>query len=284
MARRCFVCGFKTDQAICSRCNTILAPGRATCRDCGKTFDGWIAECDACGARIDPTASEPSNEEAIRALTAVPGITEVRARELVAHGFRDFADIVRLALPESAVEHGLHHTIARRAMLADLVARTERVGTEVRCPMCGAAWLKDAFRCAACGSSPDLELDPEVIEDRLHALTGEIVDLASDPDFQEMPEDVRRDLLQAFGGLDEDDLLREDGQHQIDAWRVKGFDVVPLERLLEIDPKGFREISGRLIRAQVMKKAEGGQYRCPLCDVRLESTAEECENCGARFA
>ena len=82
----------------------------------------------------------------------------------------------------------------------------------------------------------------------------------------------------------EEDLLREECQHQLVAWRAKGFDVVPLERLLEVDPKRFREISARLIRAQVMKKAEGGRYRCPLCDLRLESTAEECENCGARFA
>lgn len=284
MARRCFVCGFQTDQATCSRCNTVLSPSAATCPGCGKLFDGWVAECDACGAPLDETIAKPSDEEAVRALTAVPGITEVHARELVAHGFRDFADIVRLALPEGAIQHGLHYAIARKAMLADLAPRTEREAPDIRCPMCGAAWLEDAARCAACGSSPDLELDPGVIEDRLHELTGEILDLASDPDFQGMPEDVRRDLLQAFGGLDEDDLLREEGRHQIDAWRAKGFDVVPLERLLEIDPKGFREISSRLIRAQVMKKEEVGRYRCPLCDVRLESTAEECENCGARFA
>ena len=283
VARRCFVCGFRTDQAICQRCNTILRPDRAACPRCGKTFDGWIAACDACGASIDAPPT-PGDHEAIRALTAVPGITESRAKVLVAHGFRDFSDIVRLALPESAVRQGLHHTIARKAMLADLAPRPDHDTTGARCPMCGAAWLADAVRCAACGSSPDLELDPAVIEQKLQELTGEIIDLAADEDFQGMPEDIRRDLLQAFGGLSEEDLLREECQHQLVAWRAKGFDVVPLERLLEVDPKRFREISARLIRAQVMKKAEGGRYRCPLCDLRLESTAEECENCGARFA
>jgi hypothetical protein len=70
----------------------------------------------------------------------------------------------------------------------------------------------------------------------------------------------------------------------VEAWSRKGFDVGSVERILADDFLHFRERSARLIRAQVMKKAESGKYRCPLCEVAVERTAEECANCGARFA
>jgi len=150
--------------------------------------------------------------------------------------------------------------------------------------MCGAAWLADATRCASCGSTFGLELDPAAIEARLEQITGDLVNLAADEDFQGMPEDVRNEILQAFGGVTRDDLLREEYSHQVDAWRTKGFDVGRVEPLLDEDLATFREQSARLIRLQVAKKADSGTYRCPLCEIRLESTAEECGNCGARFA
>jgi len=153
-----------------------------------------------------------------------------------------------------------------------------------RCPMCGAAWLANATRCASCGSAFGLELDPVAIEQRLQEITGDLVNLAEDEDFQGMPIDVRNEILQAFGGVTRDDLLREEYAHQIEAWRTKGFDVVHIEHLLEEDLTNFRERGARLIRLQVAKKPDSGRYRCPLCEVRLESTAEECGNCGARFS
>ena len=152
------------------------------------------------------------------------------------------------------------------------------------CPMCGAAWLANATQCEACGSSFDLDLNPVNIKEKLQELTGEVVDLTTDEDFLAMPDDVQNELLQAVGGVSQEDLLREECRHQIEAWRTKGFDVAPVERILEEDLTYFREISARLIHAQVMKKAESGTYRCPLCEVLLESTAEECGNCGARFS
>jgi hypothetical protein len=282
VARRCFVCGFESRANVCPRCNTILRPDRATCESCRRPFDSWIATCDACGAAM--ACEDRDDPEARNALASIPGITEERARNLVAQGFHDFSDIVRLALPEGAVRLGLHHTIARKALLLTLAARPERRVSGARCPMCGAAWLAGGIRCAACGSSFDARLDPDVVEQKLQEITGEIVDLGADADFQEMPPDIRTEFLQAFGGLNPEDLLREECRHQIEAWRLKGFDVVGVERLLEEDLTRFRERSTRLIRAQVMKKAESGKYRCPLCEVRLASTAEECANCGARFA
>ncbi len=251
---------------------------------CGKAFDGWIAACDACGApmKVEPVTSEEG--DAFHNLASIPGISRDRAKELAVKGFRDFADVVRLALPESAVRQGLHHTIARKVLLADLVPRPPRAVSGARCPVCGAEWLADATRCASCGSTVGLELDPVAIEQRLEEVTGDLVNLAEDEDFQGMPEEVRNEILQAFGGVTRDDLLREEYVHQIEAWRTKGFDVVHVEHLLEEDLSNFRERSARLIRLQVAKKVDSGRYRCPLCEVRLESTAEECANCGARFS
>ena len=98
-----------------------------------------------------------------------------------------------------------------------------------------------------------------------------------------MPAPVREELLKALGDLDEGELLADDYRRQIEAWARKGFDVAPLETLLAGDPAAFREKSVRIIRAQMMKKADAGLFRCPLCEVRLPASAETCENCGARF-
>src|SRR2546430_10970954 len=106
--------------------------------------------------------------------------------------------------------------------------------------MCGAAWLVYATRCPACGSSFDLALDPVVIEQKLQEITGEIVDLAMDEDFQGMPEVVRDELMHAFGGLSPENLLREECEHQVDAWRMKGFDVKSVEQILTEDLPHFR--------------------------------------------
>ncbi len=228
-----------------------------------------------------PTADD---EEAVHLLASVPGISEDRARALVAQGYRDFSDIIRLALPDSAVRKGLHHAIARRALLADLVPKPHAAAASGRCPVCATRRPLGADRCPTCGSSASTGVAVEAIEEKLQSVAGEVVNLAKDRDIQDMPEDARQELLQALGGLDPDDVLREECRRQLDAWRAKGFDVLPLEDLLDTDLEGFREQSVRLIRAQILKRAVGGGFRCPLCDARLSPAAEECENCGAKFA
>lgn len=281
---RCPVCGFATREAVCPRCSTILVRDRAICPRCGKILKGWIAACDDCGASVPAAGKEEPSPGAVTALGSVPGISEARAKELAAQGFRDFADIVRLALPEEAVRKGLHHAIARKVLLSALGSKPEQRMQGAPCPTCGTPWLPGQGWCRACGSAGDRNLDVDAFEEKLRQVTGEIVDLAQDPDFQEMPEAVREELLEAFGGLDEEELLREEYQRQIEAWRRKGFDVEPLERLLDENPAGFEGKGVRLIRAQMMKKTEDGLFRCPLCEVRLASSVEECSNCGARFA
>lgn len=283
VTRRCSVCGFETKDAVCPRCNTILLKGKAICPKCGKIFNGWIASCDTCGTAM---ASEPKGVEtkaSATALASVPGISEARAKELAARGFREFSDIVQLALPPSAVAKGLHHAIARKILLSALSTKPEVREPEARCPTCGAPWLPDLDECFACGSIAEPSVDLDALEEKVREVTQEIVDLAGDPDFQGMPEDVRDELLRAFGGLDEAALLREDFHRQIDAWRKKGFDVRPLEKLLQEDVQRFQERSVRIVRAQLMKKAEHGRFRCPLCEVAVPADAMECENCGARF-
>src|SRR5438093_8486506 len=150
---------------------------------------------------MKPAHATSEEGEAFRSLASVPGMSEERARALAAEGFRDFADVVRLALPESAVRLGLHHTIARKVLLADLVPRPPRAVSGARCPVCGAAWLADATRCASCGSTVGLELDPVAIERRLEEITGDPVKLAQDEEFEGMPEDGPNEDVQGFGGL-----------------------------------------------------------------------------------
>src|SRR5947207_2967240 len=152
MARGCFVCGFESRTAVCPRCNTILRADQAVCRTCGKAFDGWVATCDACGGFTVGEPEGPSDRQAVRTLSSVPGISESRAKELVAKGFLDFSDVVRLALPENAVRLGVHRAIARKALLLDLVTRKEPHATGARCPLCEVAVDQTAEECGYCGA------------------------------------------------------------------------------------------------------------------------------------
>ncbi len=283
MARRCGVCGFESEGAVCPRCNTILLRGQAICPVCGKLFPGWIAVCDACGTALPREPEGPDDEEAVRLLASVPGISETRAKALVAKGFRDFSDIVRLALPDAAVRMGLHHAIARRALLADLSAGKTGRAASGDCPVCGAAWPREQDRCPVCGSSAELRFPVEAMGKDLEHVADGLAALGEDEDVEDLPADVRRDLVDAVGTIDPNDLVREEYRRQIEAWRSKGFVVAPLEDLLATDLNAFRERSVRLIRLQLRKKREGGTFRCPLCESSLAPEAESCANCGARF-
>jgi RNA polymerase subunit RPABC4/transcription elongation factor Spt4 len=91
MAEKCPVCGLSTDEAVCSRCGTILLPDRAICPKCGKMFPGRIAVCDACGAGVSGDLDD-AEEEAVKVFALVPGMDERTARRLWARGFRDFSE------------------------------------------------------------------------------------------------------------------------------------------------------------------------------------------------
>jgi hypothetical protein len=148
------------------------------------------------------------------------------------------------------------------------------------CDVCG--YVSEAATCPVCGSDATPAMNPRDVEHKIQEVTREIVELAADPDFREMPAEVREELFLAAAGVDPDDVLRDEYRRQIGAWRDKGFDVSGAERLLNRDLDTFRRRSARLIRAQARKGSSGGS-RCPLCEFDLPIRAKECENCGARF-
>src|SRR5256712_14100520 len=108
--------------------------------------------------KAEPVTLE--EREAYHSLASVPGISEDRAKALALKGFRDFADVVRLALPEGAVRQGPHHTFARKVLPADPVPRPQHGVSGARCPMCRAASLANATPCPSCGATFDLAPHP----------------------------------------------------------------------------------------------------------------------------
>jgi len=286
MAGKCPVCGLATEAAVCPRCATILLPDQAICPKCGKMFPGRIAVCDACGTGVGGDLDD-AEEDAVKVFSLVPGMDERTARSLYARGFRDFADVVKLGLPPSAVKRGLHHTISRKILLSSIAPKaTEKVG-RTTCLACHATVLETESHCPVCGAVLGPAAEQAFIEKKLAEVQGSGASLATDPDFLSMPQAVREEILREMGTmLDEAQGPGADDEFhlQIEAWRAKGFDVEPVLLLLAQHPSNFRDRAVRLIRAQIRKKSEGGVFRCPLCDIALEATAEECANCGAKFA
>lgn len=280
MVASCGVCGLATADAVCPRCNTILLHGQAICPRCGKLFPGWTATCDVCGTSIAAPPGASDDEEAVRVLSSVPGVSRERARTLVARGFRDVSDVVRLALPEADVRRGLHHTIARHLLLSDVLPRPAEPHGADLCPVCGGPTNPGDARCGTCGSALSTRIPPSPSPLEMGDPAADLAAPEEDAEAGAMPDAIRRELLGALDALGYKDVLRDQYRRQVDAWRSKGFEVGEIESLLDNDLDGFRERSVPLIRAQVLARAGGG--RCPLCDSGLPVAARMCENCGAR--
>lgn len=281
---KCPVCGHVSTEAVCPRCGTILLKDQAICPECGAMFHGIVAMCDRCGREM--RSPSPSQEEAsaIRALTLVPGVDEGTARRLYSKGFRDFSDVLKATLPHKAVERGLHVTIARQLVLAELSPPSTQPPGKVGCASCGELAPATARACPSCGASLAFEDRSRAMERRLAKATTEVPHYETDPDFRTMPESVQREIISAMGSEDLDLSLRTHFLQQIEAWRGKGFEVSLLVKLLDRDPEAFRTQGVRMIRAQILKRRDAGTFRCPLCDDVLPPTVEECGNCGAKFA
>src|SRR3990170_2339561 len=281
LAPRCGVCGWRGEDDVCPRCGTVLLKGLALCRRCGKVFDGPFGRCDACGGAVEPQRPAET-PEAVERLARPPGIGARTARHLAARGFRDPADVLKLALPERAVRLGLHRTLARRLALGDLPI-APRVRTSVTCPTCGTAREPHTVECPACGSRGEREGDPHEVRRKLEQVAGIVYDLAGDADFQGMPTELREEILGAF---EEAGLATVDSEYaeQFREWRARGFDTQDLERVLRDEgPEAFREKFVRIIRSQILKHRSGRVFLCPLCEAELAPTVEACENCGAQF-
>ena len=280
LAPRCGVCGWRGEDDVCPRCGTVLLKGLALCRRCGKAFPGPLARCDACGGAVEPPRT-PETPDAIDRIARLPGVDSATARRLVARGFTDPADVLKLALPERAVRLGIHRTLARRLALGELPMR-RHVRKTVTCPTCGTPRNAAARECPACGDRGEREVAPDEIRRKLEEVAGVVYDLEGDPDFQGMPEELREEILDAFeeAGFTIDSEYAE----QFREWRARGFDTAEVERVLrEEGVEAFREKFVRLIRAQLLKHRKGDRFECPLCEVELPATVEECDNCGAKF-
>src|SRR5881397_2162083 len=171
MTGKCPVCGLLTKAAACPRCATVLIPDEATCPKCGKMFTRRIAECDACGSKIGGDLDD-AEEDAVDGFALVPGMDEATARRLYARGFREFADVIKLGLPESAVKRGLHHTISRKILLRSVVPKApHRIG-RTTCVACHTNVLETETKCPACGAALGPDAEVAAIEKRLAEVQG----------------------------------------------------------------------------------------------------------------
>ncbi|HEV8594158.1 MAG TPA: hypothetical protein VGR51_01350 [Thermoplasmata archaeon] len=280
-ANRCGVCGWRGDDTVCPKCGTVLLRGSALCRRCGKLFEGPIARCDACGGAVEPPRDR--DHQAIERLSHLPGVDATRAEELYSRGFHDPADVLKLALPERAVRMGLHKTLARKATMGEL-RPVKHVKKTIACPTCGAPRDAKAERCGTCGSPWERPPRPEEVRRQFEAVTGEVWDLSADPDFREMPTEMRDEILDAFEGAGLAVSTENEFAEQIRAWQRHKFDTRELERIVrEEGAEAFRMKSVRIIRSQLMKRRKGDTFACPLCEVPLPPAVADCGNCGAKF-
>src|SRR5207249_3021248 len=174
--------------------------GHAICAKCGEIFTGKVALCDACGSDLGGELDAPE-DQAVRAFARVPGMSEGIARRLYVRGFRDFADVIKLGLPESAVKRGLHHTISRKILLRSVVPKApHRIG-RTTCVACHTNVLETETKCPACGAALGPDAEVAAIEKRLAEVQGSLVPLAEDPDFRSMPDPVRQEILREISTM-----------------------------------------------------------------------------------
>lgn len=279
--KRCGVCGWRGDDEVCPKCGTVLLRGRALCRRCGKVFEGPIARCDACGGAVEPPADPDAG--AIDRLSYLPGVDAQTARQLYARGYHDPADVLKIALPERAVRLGLHRTLARKATMGEL-RPLKRVKKTVACPTCSAPRDAKAALCSTCGSPWERGPTPEDVARQIESIVGEVWDLPADPDFRGLPLEMRDEILDTFEGEGVAVSSENECVEQLRAWQRHGFDTRVLETILRDEGSdAFKAKCVGAIRSQLMKRRHGSAFVCPLCEVILAATAEECDNCGAKF-
>ena len=281
----CEVCGWRGEDDVCPRCGTILHVGRARCRVCRKELPGPIARCAECGGAEPLLENAPA--ESIERLIQLPGIDDRMARWLYGRGYWDPADVLKLALPERAIRLGLHRTLARKITLNQLTV-APRIRKEVPCPVCETPKASANAVCAACGARGEREPTPEEIQRQLAEVVGEVQDLAADPDFLEMPTDLREEILDAFDADVAPAITVPQApqtyERQFSEWRACGIDTTLLEQILHQEGEAaFRSKFAPIVRRQLGKRRDNGRFWCPVCDEELAPEEPECENCGAKF-
>ncbi|MFQ6060929.1 MAG: hypothetical protein ACE5KV_06525 [Thermoplasmata archaeon] len=201
---RCAVCGFAVGgRGICGRCGTILVGKKVVCQSCGNTLPSFSVVCEYCGKSISETKKDEKvsrkKEEAVRRFQLIPGVTEEMASHLFDEGVTDFASLIGLSLTDKQREKGLHHILARRIMLMDLIGTRERkVASEtVECPTCKSIVDSSAQRCPVCGYCTMIGLNEKVkdFEEKLGSCIEEVFNrISQDKGFREMPIPIQKEI------------------------------------------------------------------------------------------
>ncbi len=294
------MCGYPSEDAVCARCSTVLNWEDASCPICGRMYSGAIAVCDVC-EDWSTSESMPDEDEKLRGLMMIKGMTKEIAKSLFEQGFRDFSEVIKLALPAKAVGLGLHKTIARKMKMSDFIGGPLRRG-DGKCPVCTSEFDHGTGVCQKCKYSPLPTWSEAWIEERLAKVEGRVDNLYSDPDFLSLPSEIRTQLIKELGGMleagvDEETLVSElenifgssnletieKYREQIEDWKRKGFDVAQLEDLLYRDVKAFQQSCVEVIKKQTKKMKNRDNFACPLCNTKVDETTNKCPNCGAMF-
>ncbi|MFQ5909963.1 MAG: hypothetical protein ACE5IJ_04485 [Thermoplasmata archaeon] len=106
------------------------------------------------------------------------------------------------------------------------------------CPMCGELLDPEESRCPTCGTEFLEEVDEEEILERLEALESEIVEKEERP-------------------LDEEEAYRR----KLEKWRRQGYNVLPLEEILQKEPHrartAFFQFEENLKKVEILKESLG---------------------------
>ena len=300
---KCPLCGMPSEDAVCSRCNTVIEWEKATCPICGRMFSSSIAVCDVCDESLRMPKELQDEDRELKHLMMIAGVSKDAARALWMQGIRDFSDLMKLALPQRAIKMGLHRTIARKMMMAEFVRRGPS-GDSANCPICSGPYDPETGFCEKCKYSPLPDWSERWIRERLDKITDGVENLCADPDFESMPDEEKKQVLgevnemlepafneerlvseleKVFGTLDKQKEELSQYRMQIEAWRRKGFDVSSLEQLLDKDVEEFRLNCVKIMRLQIRNRQKEFKFLCPLCEAGVEPDVKECPNCGAIF-
>jgi predicted amidophosphoribosyltransferase len=272
---RCDVCGsFAGASGCCEICGTILVEGKVQCGQCGDPLQAYAMVCYSCGTKRNEEASrERSGEEkeAIERFTLVPGVSQETASDLVEEGVEDLATLVGMSLTDKLRDRGLHHVIARRMMLMDVLDgnRDEEIIEEMECPICKSIIDASSEACEICGHYTRIKLESsdEGAKRLLDPEMGQIHDkITWDAAFREMPTDFQEELSRVLIEADDSDLLDIEENDEDGFWDELDSDLEELEKATEKTPEPEKTV-----------------MICPLCEAEVIQDAHYCYNCGAHF-
>lgn len=294
--QKCLVCGFVVgENGLCDRCGTVVAGKKILCQSCGNPFPAFAFVCEYCGKSISEAKEEEEEEdktslqreEAVKRFQLVPGVTEEMASKLFEEGVTDFASLIALSLTERQKEKGLHHIIARRIMLMDVLGtKKKKVASEVvECPTCKSIVDASSKKCAICGYCTMIGLDDNVkkLEENLGECIGEAFSkIHLDKGFREMPISMQKEITKMLRDKGDSLSITRECEDQLQAWEEGGFNVNELEEILKSD---FAAKENDTSKTTSDNNSSPKDYVlvCPLCQAEVEPNSPSCDNCGAKF-